>query len=67
MINLIGCSKENFYKLLELMEYKRKKIKDDKEEFFIYKPRFSKSVKEKKDKKISKDNPFGKLTELIFR
>ena len=67
MINLIGCSKENFYKLLELMEYKRKKIKDDKEEFFMYKPRFSKSVKGKKDKKISKDNPFGKLTELIFR
>ena len=67
MINLIGCSKENFYKLLELMEYKRKKIKDDKEEFFIYKPRFSKSVKGKNDKKISKDNPFGKLTELIFR
>ena len=67
MINLIGCSKENFYKLLELMEYKRKKIKDDKEEFFIYKPRFSKSVKGKKDKKFSKDNPFGKLTELIFR
>ena len=67
MINLIGCSKENFYKLLELMEYKRKKIKDDKEEFFIYKPSFSKSVKGKKDKKISKDNPFGKLTELIFR
>ena len=67
MINLIGCSKENFYKLLKLMEYKRKKIKDGKEEFFIYKPRFSKSVKEKKDKKNSKDNPFGKLTELIFR
>ena len=67
MINLIGCSKENFYKLLELMEYKRKKIKDDKEEFFMYKPRFSKSVKGKKDKKISKDNPFGKLTELIYR
>ena len=67
MINLIGCSKENFYKLLELMEYKRKKIKDDKEEFFMYKPRFSKCVKGKKDKKISKDNPFGKLTELIFR
>ena len=67
MINLIGCSKENFYKLLELMEYKRKKIKDDKNEFFIYKPRFTKSEKGRKDKKISKDNPFGKLTELIFR
>ena len=67
MINLIGCSKENFYKLLELMEYKHKNIKDSKEEFFIYKPKLSRNVKEKKDKKISKDNPFGKLTELIFR
>tara|TARA_Y100000590_G_scaffold442009_1_gene569545 strand:- start:9238 stop:11730 length:2493 start_codon:yes stop_codon:yes gene_type:complete len=67
MINLIGCSRENFYKLLELMEYKRKKIKDDKEEFFIYKPKFPKNISVKKDKKTSKDNPFGKLSELIFR
>ena len=67
MINLIGCSKENFFKLLELMEYKRKKINDDKEEFFTYKPRFLKNIKVEKNKKISKDNPFGKLTELIFR
>ena len=34
MINLIGCSKENFFKLLELMEYKPKKIEDSKEDFF---------------------------------
>ena len=27
MINLIGCSKENFFKLLELMDYKSKKKK----------------------------------------
>ena len=27
MMNLIGCSKENFFTLLELMQYKRKKIK----------------------------------------
>ena len=67
MINLIGCSRENFYKLLELMEYKRKKIKDDKEEFFMYKPRFSKGTKGKKDKKANKDNPFDKLSELIIR
>ena len=67
MINLIGCSRENFYKLLELMEYRRKKIKDGKEEFFMYKPKFSKSVRGKKDDKVNKDNPFGKLAELIFR
>ena len=29
MINLIGCNRENFFKLLELMEYKRQKNKDD--------------------------------------
>jgi len=67
MINLIGCSKENFYKLLELMEYKHKTINDAKEEFFIYKPRFVKKTKEIKNKKVNKDNPFDKLNELIFR
>ena len=62
MINLIGCSKENFFKLLELMEYKSKKNK--KEEFFIYKPKLTKN---KKLKKISKNSPFKKLSELRFR
>ena len=62
MINLIGCSKENFFKLLELMEYKSKKNK--KEEFFIYKPKLTKN---KKLKKISKNSPFEKLSELRFR
>ena len=64
MINLIGCSKENFYKLLELMQYKRAKIKQDNEEYFQYIPKFSKKVK---SKKISKDSPFEKLSELRFR
>ena len=67
MMNLIGCSKENFFTLLELMQYKRKKIKDEKEEFFIYKPTFPKNKIKKNNKKISKDNPFDKLTELRFR
>ena len=62
MINLIGCSKENFFKLLELMEYKSKKNK--KEELFIYKPKLTKN---KKLKKISKNSPFEKLSELRFR
>jgi len=64
MINLVGCSKENFFKLLELMEYKSKKNEDKKEEFFIYKPKL---IKNKRSKKNSKNNPFEKLTELRFR
>ncbi len=67
MINLIGCSKENFFKLMELMDYKLKKNDEKKEEFFIYKPRTKKSKGLKRDKKVSKDSPFEKLTELRFR
>ena len=66
MINLIGCNKEDFFKLLKLMEYKPKKIEGAKEEFFIYKPKFLKSKKEKDSKKINKDNPFDKLLRLRF-
>jgi len=64
MINLVGCSKENFFKLLELMEYKPKKSEKASEEFFIYKP---KPIINKKGKKIDKNNPFEKLSELRFR
>ena len=67
MINLIGCSKENFFKLLELMEYKSKKNEENKEEFFIYRPKSIKNKRLKKNRKISKDSPFGKLSELIIR
>jgi len=67
MINLIGCSKDNFYKLLELMEYKCKKVNENKEEFFVYKPKFLKNIKGKKNENINKDNPFEKLSELRFR
>jgi len=62
MINLIGCNKENFLKLLELMQYKPKKIGSDKEEYFIYKPKFEKN----KSQKINKDGVFSKLSELRF-
>jgi len=67
MINLIGCSKENFYKLLDLMHYKLKKTSDSKDEFFIYKPQFFRKENIKRKNKITKDNPFKKLTELRFR
>ena len=62
MINLIGCSKENFYKLLDLMQYKNKK-----EDFFVYKPRFLKKVNRKGNTITNKDSPFEKLAELRFR
>ena len=67
MINLIGCTKENFFKLLELMQYKRKKIKESNADFFAYDPRYNKGKGKKKiDKKSDKDNPFDKLSELRF-
>ncbi len=65
MINLIGCNKENFYKLLEMMDYKAKNDKNEKDKFFIYKPKFSKN--RKKIEKNAKDSPFDKLSELRFR
>ena len=65
MMNLIGCSKENFFKLMELMHYKFKKTDTDEEKIFVYNP---KNVKSKKiSKKIDKNSPFKKLTELRFR
>jgi len=67
MINLIGCNKENFYKLLNLMQYKPKKTKDSKEDFFVYKPRFLKDENKKRDSKTKKGNPFEKLAGLRFR
>ena len=67
MINLIGCNKTNFFKLLELMEYKPKKVKNSEDQYFIYRPKNKKNNEEKKVKKINKNNPFGKLSELRFR
>jgi ATP-dependent RNA helicase SUPV3L1/SUV3 len=67
MINLIGCNKENFFKLLELMEYKSKKAEKKKEQFFVYKPKQIEKERLKNNKKFSKDNPFIKLSALRFR
>ncbi len=64
MINLVGCNKENFYKLLELMEYVKSKTNNE-EEFFAYKPKYIKNKKITKKKNTS--NPFDKLSELRLR
>ena len=60
MLNLLGCSKENFKKLLKKMNYKI--IEKNDETFFIYMPK--KIIKKNFNKKTSKENPFGVLKNL---
>ena len=67
MINLIGCNKENFLKLLNLMGYKSKKNKNLIDESFVYRPKVIKNKMLKNDNRINKNNPFKKLSELRFR
>ena len=63
MINLLGCTKENFLKLLVLMGYKYKER--NKEIFFQYKP-FRKKFFEKLKKVNKDDNPFNILNNVNF-
>ncbi len=63
MINLIGCSKENFLKLLDLMQYKSRKGTKEGEAFYSYKPKF---IKEN-NKRNNKNDAFRKLSELRLR
>ncbi len=60
MLNLLGCSKDNFVKLLKKMNYKI--IEKEKETFFKYLPQ--KNNKKIFDKKPRKENPFGILKNL---
>jgi ATP-dependent RNA helicase SUPV3L1/SUV3 len=63
MLNLLGCSKENFKKLIQKMNYKV--IKRDEDIFFRYTAQ--KRLKKSFDKKIKKENPFGVLKNLNLR
>ena len=47
-----------------LKKYKPKKVRETKEKFFIYQPKYKNN---KVEKKSNKNNPFGKLSELRFR
>ena len=61
MMNLLGCSKENFYKLMTYMDYKKDKAVDT----YIFK-----GEKRKKEKIIrfdKKENPFNKLLSLNIK
>ena len=60
MLNLLGCSKDNFKKLLQKMNYKI--FDKDGEAYFKYNPikKFKKDV----IKKVSSENPFKILKNL---
>ena len=61
MMNLLGCSKENFYKLMSHMNYKKDKTVD------TYVFQGEKRKKEKFIKIDKKENPFNKLLSLNIK
>ena len=61
MMNLLGCSKENFYKLMKYMNYKKDKDLDT--YVFIG----EKKIKEKIIRFDKKENPFNKLLSLNIK
>ena len=60
MLNLLGCSKDNFKKLLQKMNYKI--FDKDDETYFKYNP--VKKFKKSSIKKVSSENPFKILKNL---
>ncbi|MBL6786317.1 MAG: helicase [Candidatus Pelagibacter bacterium] len=61
MMNLLGCTKENFYKLMVYMNYKKDKESD------IYIFRGERKEKKKIIRFDKKDNPFNKLLSLNIK
>ena len=66
MINLLGCNKDNFIKLLELMNYKTEKGKKENEIHFRYMPKNTINKKKLLEKYRKNDNPFNVLTNVNY-
>ena len=64
MLNLLGCSKENFKKLLIKMNYK---IYEKEKEFFIKYAPLKQKISKKYYKKDYTNNPFSVLNQLNFK
>ena len=62
MLNLLGCSKENFKKLIEKMNYKT--LERDKDIYFRYSPQ--KQIKKSFKKTVPVNNPFKVLKSFNF-
>ena len=60
MLNLLGCNKDNFKKLIQKMDYKITEKNED--IFFKYMPQ--KKFKKSFNKKTNSENPFGVLKDL---
>ena len=67
MINLVGCTKDNFTRLLKLMDYKQEKSKIGEEDQFTYWPIKSYKKTKKDNIKLEKDSPFKILSEVRFK
>ena len=61
MMNLLGCTKENFYKLMTYMDYKKDKTVDT----YIFRGEKKKTAKSMRIDK--KENPFKKLLSLNIK
>ena len=64
MLNLLGCSKDNFLKLIKKMNYKS--YEKDKKLYFKYFPKKNKTLNENKQF-TNKNNPFNILKEINFK
>ncbi len=64
MLNLLGCSKENFKKLLKKMDYK---IYEKEKEYFIKYLPTKKKISKRQDKKDYSNNPFNVLHQLNLK
>ena len=64
MLNLLGCSKENFKRLLKKMNYK---IYERENEYFIKYIPLKKKISKQYDKKDYSNNPFSILNQLNLK
>ena len=64
MLNLLGCNKENFIKLIKKMNYKT--YEKDKSVYFKYLPE-RKMIRKKEENKDMTDNPFSVLSQLNLK
>ena len=61
MLNLLGCNKENFIKLIKDMNYKL--FEKNNETYFKYNPR---KINYRQKNKFNSDNPFNVLSQINF-
>ena len=67
MLNLLGCNKNDFTKLIQKMNYKT--FTKDNDLYFKYLPnkKIKKQFISRKNNKINNENPFKVLSEINFK